>query len=286
MKGEHPVRLLCELLGVSPSGYYRWRQRRPSKREQEDAALAARIAAAHRASRGTYGAPRILEDLREEGTRTSKRRCARLMRIQGLRGKKKNRRRPRTTDSHHAQPIAANVIAQRAAPSGPNQARLTDITYLKTGEGWLFLAAILDVWSRRVVGWACAPTLHASLALAALRDALRRRRPPKGLLHHSDRGCQYVDADYVAALAAAGAERSMSRAGNCYDNAAMESFWSTFKSDTGMDLFDHPTRRDAELAVFDYIETFYNPRRRHSSLGYLSPVAFENQQTLKHIKAA
>ena len=286
MKGEHPVRLLCELLGVSPSGYYRWRQRRPSKREQEDAALAARIAAAHRASRGTYGAPRILEDLREEGTRTSKRRCARLMRIQGLRGKKKNRRRPRTTDSHHAQPIAANVIAQRAAPSGPNQARLTDITYLKTGEGWLFLAAILDVWSRRVVGWACAPTLHASLALAALRDALRRRRPPKGLLHHSDRGCQYVDADYVAALAAAGAERSMSRAGNCYDNAAMESFWSTFKSDTGMDLFDHPTRRDAELAVFDYIETFYNPRRRHSSLGYLSPVAFENQQTLKNIKAA
>ena len=286
MKGEHGVRLLCELLGVSSSGYYGWRQKRPSKRQREDAALAAKIAAAHRASRGTYGSPRIVEDLREEGTRTSKRRCARLMRAQGLHGKKKNRRRPRTTDSRHAQPVAPNLIAERPVPSGPNQAWRTDITYLKTAEGWLFLAAILDAWSRRVVGWACAPTLHASLALAALRDALQRRQPPKGVLHHSDRGCQYVDADYVALLAAAGLERSMSRAGNCYDNAAMESFWSTFKSDTGLDEIVLATRRDAELAVFDYIETFYNPRRRHSSLGYRSPVAFENQQKLNDIKAA
>ena len=286
MKGEHGVRLLCELLGVSSSGYYGWRQKRPSKRQREDAALAAKIAAAHRASRGTYGSPRIVADLREEGTRTSKRRCARLMRAQGLHGKKKNRRRPRTTDSRHAQPVAPNLIAERPVPSGPNQAWRTDITYLKTAEGWLFLAAILDAWSRRVVGWACAPTLHASLALAALRDALQRRQPPKGVLHHSDRGCQYVDADYVALLAAAGLERSMSRAGNCYDNAAMESFWSTFKSDTGLDEIVLATRRDAELAVFDYIETFYNPRRRHSSLGYRSPVAFENQQKLNDIKAA
>jgi transposase InsO family protein len=286
MKGEHPVRMLCELLGVSPSGYYGWRQKRPTQRQREDTALAAKIAAAHRASRKTYGVPRIVEDLREEGIRTSKRRCARLMRAQGLHGKKKNRRRPRTTDSRHAQPVAANLIAERPAPSGPNQAWRTDITYLKTAEGWLFLAAILDVWSRRIVGWACAPTLHASLVLAALRDALQRRQPPKGLLHHSDRGCQYVDADYVALLNAAGLERSMSRAGNCYDNAAMESFWSTFKSDTGLDEIVLTTRRDAELAVFDYIETFYNPRRRHSSLGYLSPVAFENRQKLNNTKAA
>jgi transposase InsO family protein len=286
MKGEHCVRLLCGLLGVSSSGYYSWRQKRPSKRQREDAALAAQIAAAHRASRGTYGVPRIVEDLREEGTRTSKRRCARLMRTQGLHGKKKNRRRPRTTDSRHAQPVAANLIADRTAPSGPNQAWRTDITYLKTTEGWLFLAAILDAWSRRVVGWACAPTLHASLALAALRDALQRRQPPKGVLHHSDRGCQYVDTEYVALLAGAGLERSMSRAGNCYDNAAMESFWSTFKTDTGLDEIVLATRRDTELAVFDYIETFYNPRRRHSSLGYLSPVAFDNQQKLNDIKAA
>ena len=286
MKGEHPVRMLCELLGVSPSGYYGWRQKRPTQRQREDTALAAKIAAAHRASRKTYGVPRIVEDLREAGIRTSKRRCARLMRAQGLHGKKKNRRRPRTTDSRHAQPVAANLIAERPAPSGPNQAWRTDITYLKTAEGWLFLAAILDVWSRRIVGWACAPTLHASLVLAALRDALQRRQPPKGLLHHSDRGCQYVDADYVALLNAAGLVRSMSRAGNCYDNAAMESFWSTFKTDTGLDEIVLASRREAELAVFDYIETFYNPRRRHSSLGYLSPVAFENQQTLKDIKAA
>ena len=148
------------------------------------------------------------------------------------------------------------------------------------------MAAILDAWSRRVVGWACAPTLHASLALAALRDALRRRQPPKGLLHHSDRGCQYVDADYVALLDAAGLVRSMSRSGNCYDNAAMESFWSSFKSDTGLDETVLATRREAELAVFDYIETFYNTRRRHSSLGQVSPVAFENKQQLKDIKAA
>jgi putative transposase len=286
MTGGHSVRMLCELLGVSPSGYYGWRQPRPSKRQREDAAMAAQIAACHRASRGTYGTPRIVKDLREAGTRTSKRRCARLMRAQGLRGKKKHRRRPRTTDSDHGQQVPANVIAQRPKPTGPNQAWLTDITYLKTAEGWLFLAAILDAWSRRVVGWACAPTLHASLALAALRDALQRRRPPKGVLHHSDRGSQYVDADYIGLLASAGLERSMSRAGNCYDNAAMESFWSTFKTDTGLDEAILATRREAELAVFDYIETFYNPRRRHSSLGYLSPVAFENQQQLNDIKAA
>ena len=286
MKGEHPIRLLCGLLDVAPSGYYRWEQARPGPRASADAALAAQIATFHQASRGTYGAPRIVKDLQEAGTPTSKRRCARLMRAQGLRGKKKSRRRPRTTDSRHAQPVAANLIADRPVPTGPNQAWRTDITYLKTAEGWLFLAAILDAWSRRVVGWACAPTLHASLALAALRDALQRRQPPKGVLHHSDRGCQYVDAEYVALLRAAGLERSMSRAGNCYDNAVMESFWSTFKTDTGLDEIVLATRRDAELAVFDYIETFYNPRRRHSSLGYLSPVAFENQQKLNDIKAA
>jgi len=286
MKGEHPIRMLCDLLGVSPSGYYRSRQQQPSPRQREDTALTAQIAAAHQASRGTYGVPRIVEDLRAEGTRTSKRRCARLMRAVGLRGKKKHCRRPRTTDSRHAQPIAANLIAQRPAPTGPNQSWLTDITYLETAEGWLYLAAILDLWSRRIVGWACGPTLHASLVLAALQDALQRRSPPEGLLHHSDRGSQYVDEDYIQALAAAGIVRSMSRAGNCYDNAAMESFWSTLKTDTGLDKSIPTSRRNTKLAVFDYIETFYNPTRRHSSLGYLSPVAFENQQKINTIKAA
>ena len=286
MNGEHSIRLLCELLSVAPSGYYRHRQQRPNRRQCEDARMAAQIATAHEASRGTYGAPRILEDLREAGIHTSKRRCARLMKENGLRGRKKHRRNPRTTDSRHAQPVAANLIAERPAPTQPNQAWRTDITYLRTAEGWLYLAAILDDWSRRVVGWACGPTLHASLVLAALHDALQRRQPSKGLLHHSDRGSQYVDDDYLTALHAAGIERSMSRAGNCYDNAAMESFWSTLKSDTGLDQSIPATRRHAELAVFDYIETFYNPTRRHSSLGYLSPVAFENQQKLNDIKAA
>jgi transposase InsO family protein len=286
MKGEHPIRMLCDLLGVSPSGYYRSRQRQLSPRQREDVALTAQITAAHQASRGTYGVPRIIEDLRAEGTRTSKRRCARLMRAEGLRGKKKHCRRPRTTDSRHTQPIAANLIAQRPAPTGPNQSWLTDITYLQTAEGWLYLAAILDLWSRRIVGWACGPTLHASLVLAALHDALKRRCPPEGLLHHSDRGSQYVDEDYIQALDAAGIVRSMSRAGNCYDNAAMESFWSTLKTDTGMDESIPTSRRNTELAVFDYIETFYNPTRRHSSLGFISPVAFENQQKLNTIKAA
>ena len=286
MKGDHPIRLLCELLGVAPSGYYRWRQRRPGPRQRQDAVIAAQIAAAHRASRGAYGAPRILEDLREEGTRTRKRRCARLMREQGLRGRKKHSRRPRTTDSRHAMPVAANLIALRPAPTGPNQCWLTDITYLRTAEGWLYLAAILDLWSRRIVGWACGPTLHASLVLAALQEALKRRRPPKGLLHHSDRGSQYVDADYIKALTAAGIERSMSRAGNCYDNAAMESFWSSLKTETGLEESIPASRRHAELAVFDYIETFYNPTRRHSSIGQISPVAYEQKQQPNDIKAA
>lgn len=286
MKGDHPVRSLCDLLGVAPSGYYRWLHGRPSTRQREDAAIAAQIATAHQASRGTYGAPRILVDLQEGGTRTSKRRCARLMREQGLRGRKKHRRRPRTTDSRHAEPVAENLIAIRPAPTGPNQSWLTDITYIETAEGWLYLAAILDLWSRRIVGWACGLTLQTSLVLAALHDALKRRRPPKGLLHHSDRGSQYVDADYIKALEAAGIDRSMSRAGNCYDNAAMESFWSTLKSDTGLDESIPASRRHAELAVFDYIETFYNPTRRHSSIGQISPVAFENKQQLKDIKVA
>jgi putative transposase len=160
------------------------------------------------------------------------------------------------------------------------------MTYIETAEGWLYLAAILDLWSRKIVGWACGPTLHASLALAALRAALDCRCPPKGLLHHSDRGSQYVDENYLKALEAAGVERSMSAAGNCYDNATMESFWSSLKSDTGLDESIPATRRHAELAVFDYIETFYNPRRRHSSLGQISPVAFENKHKLNHIKAA
>jgi len=286
MKGEHSLRLLCAVLGASRSGYYRWRDRRPSARKRRDADLSAQIAAAHRKGRGAYGAPRIVKELRDQGTPISQRRCARLMREMGLKGKKRHRRKPRTTDSRHGKPVAENLLAKRPAPTGPNQTWITDITHLRTGEGWMFVAAIIDLWSRRVVGWAWAATLQACLVLAALQDALQRRRPPPGLVHHSDRGSQYVDADYLKALASAGFERSMSRTGNCFDNAAMESFWSSYKTESDLEERIPATRREAALATFDYIETFYNPTRRHSSLGYLSPAAFENQQKLKDIKAA
>jgi transposase InsO family protein len=227
-----------------------------------------------------------VEELRDEGTPISKRRCARLMKTRGLQGRKKQRRRPRTTDSQHAHAPAKNLLAEQPAPTGPNQAWMTDITYIKTGEGWLYLAAILDGWSRRVVGWACGPTLHVSLVLTTLSAALRQRKPSKGLLHHSDRGVQYACHEYATALTTAGIIASMSRKGNCYDNAAMESFWSTLKTETGLDAAVPISRRAAELIVFDYIETFYNPTRRHSSLGYISPVAFEKQTTKTDIKAA
>lgn len=286
MKGEHSARLLCAILRVSRSGYYRWRQHRPSARRRRDAELAAQIAAAHRKGRGSYGAPRIVRELRAQGTPISQRRCARLMRELGLKGKKRHRRKPRTTDSRHGRSVPANRLARQPAPTGPNQQWVTDITFLRTAEGWLYLAVILDLWSRRVVGWACAATLHVSLVLAALFRACDQRRPPPGLLHHSDRGSQYVDDDYVRALADHQIERSMSRRGNCYDNAFAESFFSSFKTETGLEDVVPDTRREAELVAFDYIETFYNPTRRHSSLGYLSPVAFEKQQTKQDIKAA
>ena len=283
MKGEYPVRLLCNALQVAVSGYYRWRLQPRSRRMQEDEVLKVQIASVHRKAWRTYGAPRIVDELREQGVKISRRRCARLLRELGLRGIKKNRGRPRTTDSRHGRPVPANHLATLPAPTGPNQVWVTDITYLKTAEGWVFLAAVLDLWSRRIVGWATAPTLHATLVIAALRKALRERRPGEGLLHHSDRGCQYVDSDYVQLLDAYRIQRSMSRAGNCYDNATIESFWSTLKSDTQLDLIEPPSRLAAELAVFDYIETFYNRTRRHSSLGGVSPVTFEqrNKQQTK-----
>lgn len=286
MKGDHAVGLLCTMLHVSRSGYYRWCRHPLSKHQRRDAELAVQIAAAHRKGRGNYGAPRIVRELREQGTPISQRRCARLMRELDLQGKKRQGRKPRTTDSSHGKPVPANLLAEQPTPTGPNQTWVTDITYLKTAEGWLYLAVILDLWSRRVIGWACAVTLQASLVLAALYRALDQRRPPVGLLHHSDRGSQYIDNDYRRVLQQYGIEQSMSRAGNCYDNAFAESFFSSFKTESGLEETTPTTRHEAELATFDYIETFYNSTRRHSSLGYLSPVAFENQPKRKDIKVA
>ena len=286
MKGESTVQVLCALLEVSRSGYYRWESSRPTQRQRVDDELADQIIQSHRESRKIYGAPRVLKDLQAQGIKTSKRRCARIMREQGICGRKTHRRGPSTTDSKHAHPPAPNLMRAEPKPTGPNQTWITDITYIHTGEGWLYLAAILDAWSRKVVGWACGPTLHVSLVLAALANARRNRKPPPGLRHHSDRGVQYACDEYRKALLAARMICSMSRRGNCYDNAAMESFWSTLKIETGLDEATPISRRAAELIVFDYIETFYNPKRRHSSLGYISPVAFEKQTPKNDNKAA
>jgi putative transposase len=228
MKGEWSVRALCALIGVARSGYYRWCRQPVSARRREDQVLGLEIGWAHRAARGLYGAPRLVAELRAHGRHLSRRRCARLMREQGLRGRCW-RRRVRTTQSRPGPEPVANALREHPAPTGPNQIWVTDLTYVRTLEGWLFLAAVLDAWSRRVVGWACARTLHTDLARRALATALADRGPRPGLLHHSDRGCQYTDQAYRHQLQVAGIRQSLSRPGCCYDNAAMEAFWSTLK---------------------------------------------------------
>ena len=275
LAAAHPVTGLCELLGVARSGYYDWRGRGPSPRQQEDARLAEPLLAAFIASRRTYGRIRLTHELKARGHACGQRRVRRLMRAQGLCVRPRRRFRPQTTDSQHDRPIAPNRLAERpAAPTRPNEVWVTDFTYIPTAEGWLFLAVVLDLYSRRVVGWAFATALNTALALAALAMSLTHRRPPAGLLHHSDRGSQYASAAYRAALAAHGLVASMSRSGNPYDNAAMESFYATLKGDC-LDREPWPTRAAAQAATFDYLETFYNRERRHSALGYQSPVDFE-----------
>jgi len=272
MSGEHTVEALCETLEVSRSGYYAWRSRGPGPRAQASAKLAERVRAAHAASRGTYGSPRIARQLGCPGARH---RIARLMRAGGLQGRSRRRFRVVTTDSRHDEPIAPNHLAQAPAPSGPDQVWVTDITYIPTDEGWLYVAGVLDLWSRRLIGWAMGDSLDTSLPSAALAMALRQRRPKHALLHHSDRGVQYASRAYRAQLAAHRLHASMSRKGNCYDNATMEAFWSTLKNE-----LVHRTRfvsRDqARLAIFDYIEVFYNRVRINSSLGFKSPLDYES----------
>jgi len=274
LRTEHSIQTLCRVLKVSRSGYYNWSQREPSRRQEEDARLTEALVKAHVASRQTYGRPRLQEVLRVQGHRCSGKRIGRLMKVAQLCGRQRRRYKPRTTDSDHDSPIAANVMAQRQAPHAPDQVWVTDLTYIQTDEGWLYLSVLLDLYSRRVVGWAFAEHLQTALPQAALRMALQHRQPAPGLLHHSDRGCQYASADYRSLLAQHGLEPSMSRAGNCYDNAAMESFWSTLK----LELIyrqNWTSKAQVQMAVFDYIETFYNRERLHSALGYKSPVAFE-----------
>jgi putative transposase len=281
-KAEYGVALVCRCLAVSAAGFYAWHRRRPSDRDQADARLAVEIAAAHADSRRTYGSPRIHEDLRAKGHHVSRKRVARLMRAQGLRGRRR-RRQPRTTDSQHTLPIAENVLNRAFDVATPNTVWAGDITYLATREGWVYLAVILDLWSRRVVGYAISDEPSRRVVLAALRQALARRPTHVALLHHSDRGSQYASHDYRAVLGEEGIACSMSRPGNCWDNAVVESFFGTLK--TELEETTWPTRATASAAVTDYIDVFYNRRRRHSSLGYLSPVEFELRQARCHAAA-
>ena len=274
MKQEHSLAALCAALGVSRPGYYRWKEAEPGVRARADAQLTEAIRTVHGEHRGVYGSPRMLHALRLRGHRHSRKRIARLMKAAGLQGKCPRRFVPCTTQSGHTEPIAPNRLAAQPRPTAPNQVWVSDITCVRTAEGWLCVAAILDLYSRRIVGWATGASLAAELVLRALAMALRHRRPPAGLLYHSDRGVQYACGDFRAALADAHLVASMSRKGNCYDNAAMESFWSSFKRESIDSI--HPTRADGTAAAFDYIETFYNRVRLHSALGYQSPVDYQN----------
>ena len=280
MEDAYPVSDLCAAFDVSRAGFYSWRQRGPSERERTDEAMGVEIDALFVRHRRTYGSPRLHRALRRAGHACGRHRVARIMRRRGLAGRVRGRRRPWTTDSDHTQPIAPNRLGQREAPvERPNEVWAADITYVPTSEGWLYLAGVLDLGSRRVVGWAMGESLETSLPMDALRMALRQRQPTGGLLHHSDRGCQYASEAYRAHLAAWNVTPSMSRRGNCYDNAAMESFWSTLKEEL-VHRTHFESRAQAASAIFDYIEIFYNRERLHSALGFMSPVEFEKQSNL------
>jgi len=282
-KAGFPVRLLCRVLGVSRAGFYAWHTREPSPHAHADERLGLEIAAIHAESRRRYGSPRVHAELGDRGHRVGRKRVARLMRQRGLAGRRRRRFRA-TTDSRHAFPIASNILARQFAQAAPDVAWVTDITYIATGEGWLYLAAILDLCSRAVVGWAVSERITRELALEALDMALRRRRPLAGLLHHSDRGSQYASGDYQTVLADHGIVCSMSRRGNCWDNAMAESFFATIKVELVHDAA-WPTHAVARAELFEYIEVFYNGQRRHSSLGYLSPRAFERQRAQQRAAA-
>ncbi len=270
------MRLMCRVLSVSPSGFYAAQRRVPSSRARRDEALRLKVRAAHTKSRRRYGAPRVHAELQAQGEQVGKKRVARLMREDGLVARRR-RRFVRTTDSRHSHPIAANLLDRQFGVeqvAGPNRVWVSDLTYVPTREGWLFLATVLDLASRRVVGWAMRETLEAELALAALRMALADRRPAPGLVHHSDRGSQYACSDYRALLDAHGLVASMSKKADCWDNAVAESFFASLETELILES-DWLTRAAARQAIFEYIEAWYNRERRHSSLGYRSPVHYE-----------
>jgi putative transposase len=278
MKPDHSLAALCAAFDVTRSGYLAWAHRAPSDRAQADAQLQTQIQTIHAAHRRRYGAPRIHAELRARGQCHGRKRIARLLRQAGLRGLCSRRFVPRTTDSRHAHPIAPNRLATHPPPTGPNQIWVADLTYVPTASGWLYVAVIMDLYSRRIIGWAAGLSLATATVLAALRMALTHRHPPVGLLYHTDRGVQYASGEHREVLAEAGIEASMSRAGNPYDNATMESFMATYKRECvalAEAAGGYATPAEATVDFFAYVETYYNRQRRHSALGYQTPLDFE-----------
>jgi putative transposase len=276
MAQEYPIIDLCVVLGVARSSYYAWRSRPRSQRALENEVLRKKISSLFVTNRQVYGSPRLCACLRQAGIACSRNRVARHMRALQLKARPKRAFKPKTTQANHDQPIAPNRLVK---PRTLNQVWVGDITYVATAQGWLYLAAVMDLHSRKIVGWTTSGSLETHLVREALQQALAHRRPTAGLLHHSDRGCQYASSSYRKLLQSAHLQPSMSAQGHCYDNAAMESFWSTLKTEW-LHQYSFQTRQQAHSAIFDYIETFYNPKRLHSALGYQSPVDFE--RTIPH----
>lgn len=275
--GWFSVGKMCRVLEVSRGGYYAWLTRPESRRARANRRLLVNIKAVFRANKEVYGSPRVHCELRAQGIACGRNRVVRLMRAHGLRAKQSKKFRPVTTQSAHTLPVAPNVLGRNPAVSRADQAWAADITYIPTREGWLYLAVVLDLFNRGVIGWAMRKDLSRQVVVRALAMALGRRKPAAGLIHHSDRGSQYASGEYQGLLAAHGIVCSMSRKGDCYDNAVVESFFHTLKTEQ-VHHRDYATRREAEADIFEYIEVFYNHRRRHSALGYLSPAEFERMR--------
>jgi transposase InsO family protein len=280
---DYPVAWMCRRLEVSCSGFYRWSKAEESPRAHRDKQLGTMIRALHAATDGTYGSPRITRELKADGEAVGRKRVARVMRENGLSGQAPRRFR-RTTDSKHDHPIAENIVARDFNPEAPNCVWAADITYVRTWAGWLYLAVVIDLFSRRVIGWAIADHMRTELVLDALKMAFDARRPGEGLVHHSDRGSQYASQAYRDALREEGSICSMSRKGDCWDNAVVESFFGTLKQEL-IHRYSWPTKQSAIEAIGEYIERFYNTRRRHSSLGYVSPLEYEMVSALRALAA-
>ena len=274
-QGEYGVKRMCQVLGVGRSGFYAWRNRPVSQREKQDQELVEKIQETYESSRKTYGSPRIHAALQRQGIVCGRNRVTRLMRLHGINASRRRKRFPMTTQRRPGAVPAPNLLNQEFSASAPNRKWVTDITYIDTAEGWLYLAPVLDLYSRLVVGWAMADHMETSLVENALRMALARRHPAAGFLHHSDQGSQYTSLSFQRQLLTLKCQVSMSRTGNCYDNAVMESFFSTLKTECVTGQFE--SRVHARRAIFEYIEVWYNRQRLHSSLGYLSPVQFEQK---------